>query len=195
MSSDKIIIGITGGIGSGKSTVCNVISKMGYPVFYSDIQGRLLLKEDELLKREICDYFGEEIFENGEIIRAKLGEIVFKDKEKLNYLNQLIHPRVRQAFSKWVGEQKVKIVFKESAILFESKDTSCHQIWSVITDIEERIERVKKRDKVSREEVEVRINNQMSDVERIQLSDQIINNNRTSLITPQILKFILAIEN
>ncbi len=190
-----MIIGITGGIGSGKSTVCDAINKMGYPVFYSDTQGRLLLRDNHELKCEIRDYFGDDVFENDEIVRSKLGAIVFNDKEKLDYLNLLIHPRVKRAFVNWVSIQKSLIVFKESAILFESKDTSCDQVWSVITELEERIYRVKKRDQVSREEIISRINNQMSDKERIHLSNKIINNNKYSLIIPQIIKHISALEN
>lgn len=195
MNKTKTIVGITGGIGSGKSTICRVLNKMGYPVFYSDQIGRELLKENDVLKSEIREFFGEDIFEGGEIVRARLGAIVFKDKEKLNHLNSLVHPRIREAFYTWVNNQKSKIVFKESAILFESKDTTCDVVCSVVTHIEERIERVMKRDSVSREDVLSRINHQMSDEERIRLSDYIIDNNSDSLIIPQILKLVSSIEN
>ena len=195
MNKTKTIVGITGGIGSGKSTICRVLNKMGYPVFYSDQIGRELLKENDVLKSEIREFFGEDIFEGGEIVRARLGAIVFKDKEKLNHLNSLVHPRIREAFYTWVNNQKSKIVFKESAILFESKDTTCTAVCSVVTHIEERIERVMKRDGVSRDDVLSRINHQMSDEERIRLSDYIIDNNSDSLIIPQILKLVSSIEN
>ena len=148
----KTVIGITGGIGSGKTTVCKIINQMGYPVFYSDQSGRVLLEEDEELKEDIRAYFGDSIFKDGVIVRARLGEIVFNNKEKLDYLNSLIHPRVRNAFLTWKDKQENKLVFKESAILFESKDTSCHYICSVVTHVKERIERVMNRDGVTRDE-------------------------------------------
>jgi len=190
----KIIVGITGGIGSGKSTICNVLDKMGYPVFYSDEVGRSLLKNDQQLKSEIRAYFGDEVLENGEVVRPKLGAIVFKDKVKLEYLNGLIHPKVRKAFTNWVDVQNSQILFKESAILFESNDTSCDLVCSVITNIEERINRVRKRDGANREEVLSRINNQMSDAERIHRSNKIIDNNNDQLVIPQILSIISSIE-
>lgn len=191
----KTVIGITGGIGSGKTTVCNIINQMGYPVFYSDLSGRVLLEEDEELKAEIKAYFGDAVFKDGSIVRARLGEIVFNNKEKLDYLNSLIHPRVKNAFLTWKNKQESKLVFKESAILFESKDTSCNYVCSVVAQVEERIERVKNRDGVSRDEVLSRINNQMTDEERIALSDFIIKNNSRDLILPQIVKIIASLEN
>lgn len=191
----KIIIGITGGIGSGKSTVCNVLENMGYPVFYSDVIGRDLLKYDEEVKSLIFQEFGEEVFEDGYIVRSKLGAIVFNDKNKLEILNSLIHPRVANSFKHWVSIQSKSIVFKESAILFETKDNSCHFVFSVITDLKERVERVRLRDGVTKEEVLVRINNQMTDNERKVLSDAVIYNNTDDLIIPQILNSISTIES
>lgn len=192
---NKVIVGITGGIGSGKTTICNVLEAMGYPVFYSDLQGRQLLASDEILKSSIRDYFGEVVFDGNEINRGRLGEIVFNNKEKLNYLNSLIHPRVKSAFTNWVNEQKSELVFKESAILFESNDSSYHKACSVVTDLEERIRRVTLRDEVKRADVLSRINNQMSDDERIEKSDFIVYNNTTQLIIPQILKLISSVES
>lgn len=192
---NKVVVGITGGIGSGKSTVCRAIEAMGYPVFYSDEQGRFLLKEDADLKSEIRQRFGDSIFENDEIVRSRLGDIVFNNKEKLKDLNALIHPRVKRAFSQWVENQKSAVVFKESAILFESKDSSFHKSCTVITNVEERIRRVSVRDGVTRDDVLKRINNQMSDTERIRLSDAIIYNNTSNLIIPQIIKLISSIES
>lgn len=191
---NKITIGITGGIGSGKSSICKALENLGYPVFYSDNVGKDLLKSDDRLKSEIRKEFGEKVFDGNEIIRAKLGAIVFNDKEKLEKLNQLIHPKVGQAFQNFRNQSKHHIIFKETAILFESGDTSCDFVWSVITNKEERILRVIKRDKVEETAVIARMNNQYTDEQRIKLSDEIIDNNSGRLVIPQILDLLSKIE-
>lgn len=190
----KITIGITGGIGSGKSSICKVLETLGYPIFYSDNVGKELLVSDNALKNAIREEFGESVFDGNVIVRSKLGAIVFNNKEKLSVLNKLIHPKVGQAFVKFKQNSTRSLVFKETAILFESNDKSCDFVWSVITDKAERIERVIKRDKVNEDQVLARMNNQFTDEQRISLSDAVIDNNSGSLVIPQILHLISKLE-
>ncbi|MGB1294038.1 MAG: dephospho-CoA kinase [Flavobacteriales bacterium] len=192
----KTIVGVTGGIGSGKTTICKALEKMGYPVFYSDQAGRTLLKENEDLKTEIKTIFGSVVFNsNNEIERKVLGEIVFKDPTKLDVLNKMIHPKVKACFENWVNEQHSEIVFKESAILFETNDQSCTFVCHVFADIEVRISRVMQRDGVTKEAVLDRMKNQWTDEQRKEKSHFNISNNNSDLVISQLVSMIYKIEN
>jgi len=192
----KTIVGVTGGIGSGKTTICKALEKMGYPVFYSDQAGRTLLKENENLKTEIKTIFGSVVFNsNNEIDRKALGEIVFKDPTKLDVLNKMIHPKVKARFENWVNEQNTEIVFKESAILFETNDQSCTFVCHVFADIEVRISRVMQRDGVTEEAVLDRMKNQWTDEQRKEKSHFNISNNNSDLVIQQLVSMINKIEN
>lgn len=173
-----LIVGLTGGIGSGKTTVAKLLEKEGIPVYNSDFRAKYLMQNSNEIKATLQAEFGEKVYNNDGLNREYLAEIVFKNNEKLQLLNSIVHPVVAKDFKDWISNQKTKIVVKEAAILFESGAyKSCDVNVNIHTDVEERIERVMKRDKVSREQVLSRINNQWSDEKRNEKSDIIIKNN------------------
>lgn len=171
------IIGLTGGIGSGKTTVANYFIALGIPVYIADEAGRKLMQSQEILDL-IKDQFGNSIFDDNQLNRAKLAEIVFNNPEKLKQLNAIIHPAVKNDFKDWLKEHdKSPLVIYEAAILFESGNYKKFDfIITVTAPLEKRIERVIKRDKVSRDQVLKRINAQWTDEQRISKSDFIIEN-------------------
>ena len=183
------IIGLTGGIGSGKTTVCKVFEKLGIPVYYSDKQAKLLMTSNDQIKSKLVQKFGDQTYIKDELNRKYIAEQIFNDKENLKFINSVVHPVVRNHFSRWTAEQHSQYVINENAILFESgfhKDTDF--IITVVTPENIRIIRVIKRDKTTKEEVKSRIKNQISDEVKIKQSDFIILNNNKNLILPQILK-------
>lgn len=184
-------VGITGGIGAGKSVVSRIFEHLGYPVFNSDIEAKKLMKEDPELKKGIIDLFGEEAYVNGDVNRKHLSSIVFNDKNKIAELNQLVHPKVRAAFAERANTSKSPFIFNEAAILYE---TGAYQNFDVIILVSAsekvRIERTTKRDNTSVEEVKARINHQMSDDEKRKFHPYEVNNNGDELVLPQILEFI-----
>ena len=171
------IIGLTGGIGSGKTTVANYFSELGIPVYIADDEARKLTELPETLAK-IRNKIGNEVFNENLLVREKLAVVVFNDPEKLKQLNAIIHPLVRQHFDSWVKDHsKAPFVIKETAILFESGSyLDCDIIVTVTAPLELRIERVLKRDKTTREDILNRINNQWSDERRISKSDYTIDN-------------------
>jgi dephospho-CoA kinase len=171
------IIGLTGGIGSGKTTIAHYIQSKGIPVYISDVEAKKVMELPEILTK-ITTAFGEEITSNQQLNREKLAGIVFNNPEQLKKLNAIVHPAVKKHFEQWVKQhQNHSIVVKEAAILFESGSyKDCDAVISVITPIDLRIERVVKRDNTTLEKVQQRIINQISDEERISKSDYIIRN-------------------
>ncbi|HTA84285.1 MAG TPA: dephospho-CoA kinase, partial [Bacteroidia bacterium] len=113
-------VGITGGIGSGKSTVCKIFESLGIPVFRADDESRRLLSEDAEVKKQVVSLLGEEVIIQGKPDRKKIAELVFNDPEKLRALNDIIHPRVRDGVALWAEQQRSAWVIEEAAILFES---------------------------------------------------------------------------
>lgn len=185
------VVGITGGIGSGKSLVCQIFSRLGVPVYESDKAVHTFYEKYPEINEKIKKEFSEDVFEkNGKLNRKKLGEIVFSDNKKLNTLNSIIHPLVKLDFEKWLKSNKGNpYVIKEAAILFESGSNEiCDKIISVISPIEFRINRVKERDHKSRIEIENIINKQLSDDELIEKSDFVIYNDEKQMLIPQVLK-------
>lgn len=184
-----IKIGITGGIGSGKSTICKVFELLGVPVFYADAESQKLLQTNKEIQHSIIKLFGDNILSSeGLIDRKKIGAIVFNDAHKLKSLNEIMHPAVFTHFENWVKKQVYPYVIKEAAILFESgADKQLDKIITVTCPINLRIGRVMKRDGVTSQSVEQRISNQWSDEEKIKHSQFIINNDECNLIIPQIL--------
>ncbi|MEZ4853933.1 dephospho-CoA kinase [Flavobacterium sp.] len=172
------IIGLTGGIGSGKSTVAKYIASKGIPVYIADSEAKKITNSKRVTN-EIVQKFGFDILDgNQKINRKKLATIVFNDSAKLNVLNKIIHPKVKQHFKNWLAKhQNEKIVIKEVAILFETNGhLDCDKVILVTAPLTTRIERTIKRDKTTREEVENRIKNQMADEDKIPLSDFVIEN-------------------
>lgn len=172
------LIGLTGGIGSGKSTIGNYFRTLGIPVYMADDEGRKLTELPEIIA-QIQTVFGDAVIERGKVNRKKLATVVFNNPEKLRQLNAIVHPAVKKHFDDWTARhQNHPFVIKETAILFESGSyKDCDFIISVTAPVEERIKRVMLRDQVSRESVLERINNQMTDEERLSKSDFVIQNN------------------
>jgi len=188
-------IGITGGIGSGKSFVSKVIESFGYPVFYSDAAAKSIISTNKYAKEQLISFFGEQVFKNNQLDRAFLANIIFNNDEDLQKVNQLIHPLVRKSFEEFVLQQKTDLVFNEAAILFESDGASQFDEIILVSAPEDlRIQRVMKRNQVSKEEVLTRIQKQWSNEKKEGLSDYVIQNDEKSPLLLQIEKIIKEIK-
>jgi dephospho-CoA kinase len=171
------IIGLTGGIGSGKTTVAKMFSEFGIPVYIADEEAKKLMDSDEIIKK-VEKVFGKEILSNGKIDRTKLASIVFNNSEKLKSLNNIIHPAVQKHFKDWLkNHESIPFVIKEAAILFETGgNKQCDKVITVIAPQLLRVERVVLRDKSDKKSVLQRISNQWSDEKKVLLSDFVIEN-------------------
>ena len=172
-------VGLTGGIGSGKTTVSNFLLDYGIPVYNSDSKGKTLMNTNLELKNNIVSIFGERVYDNGILNTNLLSSIVFNDSSKIEQLNNLVHPKVAQDFNQWVGKNNNKpILVKEAAILIESGAyLNMDKIILVVSEKSTRINRVSKRDNSDLESIEKRINLQLTDNEKIKYADYIIENN------------------
>jgi dephospho-CoA kinase len=193
-----IFIGVTGGIGSGKSTVCSLFEQKGIPVFYADAVAKVIAEGEAL--SEIVTEFGPEILSGPRVLdRMKLGSIVFNDPSKLEILNSIIHPRVFDAFEQWKSTlpAATKYALVEAALMFESGMFELlHYVLGVLADDQIRIARVVSRDSVTEEQVKARIRNQISLEQLLELSDfQINNNSAPSDLTPKINFFHTIFSN
>lgn len=173
------IIGLTGGIGSGKSTVAKFIEEMGFPVYYSDVRAKDIVNDDEVLKHKIKALLGEESYnEKGLYDRKFVSGVVFNDEEILLQLNALIHPAVKLDFENWVARQNTPFVFKETALLFELKlNESCYKSVLVTADDNIRIKRVMDRDSKTYREIEAVMDKQMPEKDKVKRADFVIYNN------------------
>ena len=190
-NKQQIKIGVTGGIGSGKTFVGKVFNKLGVPVFNSDVVSKKCMKEDESLKQKIQHLFGNNIYKNGLLQTKILADIVFHDNQKLKDLNALVHPLVQKKFQDWCVNHTEKIVIKEAAILFESNShLALDKVICVSADEEIRIRRVMKRDSISEEKVVARMSVQILQNEKEKLSDFVIVNDGARLLLPQIIKIL-----
>ena len=185
-----IKVGITGGIGVGKTYICNILKKMGYSIFSSDQVSKKIVSENTFVRDQIRNFFGEDIIENEKISREKLAIQVFSNREKLKKLNEIVHPFVKKEFDNWMSKRyDEKVVFKEAAILFEANSNkNLDYVICVTAKLQERISRVMQRDKIDSESVEKRISMQMSQINKEKLSDFIIINSKDDLVLPQINK-------
>lgn len=184
-------IGITGGIGSGKTTVCQIFELLGIPVYYADDRAKALIVENETVKAKIIETFGEASYlADGTYNRAYIADIVFADKKELEKLNHIVHPAMYQDGLDWHNAQVgVPYTLKEAAILFESKGhLQMDKSILVVAPENIRIERVMQRDTTSFEAVKARIDKQLPDAEKIKLADYIILNDGSAPLVPQILK-------
>ncbi|MBK5722849.1 dephospho-CoA kinase [Dysgonomonas sp. Marseille-P4677] len=180
-----IKLGITGGIGSGKSTISEIFSLCDIPVYIADIESKRLIATSPIIKEKLIKMFGPDLFENNVLNKSLLATHIFNDRDKLNAVNAIIHPEVEKDFREWVTQHsRYKIVAHEAAILFESGfDKLMDKVVMVYSPLEVRIARTMNRDNISREKVLERIENQMSDEDKIKLSDFIIvNDGEQSLI-------------
>ncbi|HOZ13743.1 MAG TPA: dephospho-CoA kinase [Tenuifilaceae bacterium] len=184
-------VGITGGIGSGKTTVCKVIEALGYPVYYADVEAKKIIETDSDVIFAISALFGSDIYNSGCLDRKSLASLVFNNKELLAKLNGIVHPAVARHFQVWANSSNAPIIFKEAAILFES---GLHKLLDktilVIAPEQVRLERVIDRDNVTVDNVKSRMANQATQDELIKLADYLINNDGKELVTPQLIRII-----
>jgi dephospho-CoA kinase len=185
-----IKVGITGGIGSGKSTVCKVFRTMGIPVFEADVIAKQLMNNDPTLRQQLIHLFGSSVYQSDQTIDRKyLAGIIFSNSSLLSKLNEAVHPAVRKSFDEWLLNQNSPYVIHEAAILFESGFYKMmDKTITVVTNETERIDRVVKRDHITIEMVQQRMKNQWKDEQRIKLADFVIGNNDNELIIPQIIE-------
>lgn len=173
------IIGITGGIGSGKTTAAKFFEELGFPLYNSDLRARIIQNENKEVIHAIKNLFGEEAYTPQGMNRPFIASKTFENKELLQQLNAIVHPTVFQDFKDWINQQETEFVLKEAAILIESGSyKDCDLIISVVADKEIRIARTMERDGLTREQVEARMKNQLSDDERKEHSDYIIDNSQ-----------------
>lgn len=192
-----IKIGITGGIGSGKSTVCQFFKTLGIPVFEADTEAKKLVNNSESIRNQLIVEFGSDIYlSNQTIDRKKLAGLIFNSPPLLEKVNQIIHPEVRAHFFRWFEMQKAPYVVHEAAILFESGFSELMDFTVLVTAPEQmRIERVMKREGCSAESVRARMAHQWTDEKKMQMADFVIQNNNKELLVPQLFKLDTQFRN
>ncbi len=187
-------IGITGGIGSGKSTVAKLFEVLGIPVYYADDAAKKIMNEDETLKQQIQLQFGKQSYTNGNLNRKYIADIVFSNPEKLALLNSIVHPATLKDAEEWMnkhavsGGQTTPYTIKEAALIFESgAQELLDYVIGVYTPAPLRIQRTMQRDNVSKEEVIARMNKQIDETIKMRLCDFVITNDERQLVIPQVM--------
>ena len=192
-----IKVGLTGGIGSGKTTASNFFLDYGIPVYNSDTQGKILMSTNLDLRNDIVSMFGESVYSNGVLNTKILSNIVFSDSKKIKQLNNLVHPKVADDFDYWTSKNKKHtILVKEAAILIESGSyLNMDKIILVVSEKSIRLNRISKRDKSDLKSIEKRINLQMNDAEKLKYADYIIENNSSlKQLKKKVLRVIRQIQ-
>ena len=187
------LIGITGGIGAGKSTVSTICKHLGFKVYNSDQRAKEIVSEDSIIKKKLISFFGNNIYKNGVLDRKFLSDKIFNDKSSLEQINSIIHPAVKKDFNSWViNNSNEKILFKESALLFESGAyKELDKIILIVSDKNLRVSRVLNRDqKRSKKEIESIIDKQIDVVDAIKYADIVIDNNHKKMLLPSVIKEI-----
>ncbi len=181
-------VGITGGIGAGKSVVCQVFKTLGIPVFNADDTAKQLIEQDEHIVAQMKSLFGDDIYINGKLQRAQVASVVFKKPELLQQLNAIIHPATIEAGEKWIAKQNTDYIIKEAAIFFESGTYKQMDVMIGVTAPEElRIKRALQREGMTREKIQERIAQQMDDAEKMSRCDYVIINDGKQAIIPQVM--------
>lgn len=181
-------IGLTGGIGSGKSTVAKAFQSLGVPVYFADEEARKFLTNEDFVK-QMVHRWGDGVVTHGQVNRKFIASIIFSDELELEWMNSQIHPLVRKDFLEWVERQNAPYIIQEAAILFESGfQTLFDAVITVAADAEERLQRVMARDGSKPEDVHARMQKQWTEAQRQQAADYIIHNNETDKVLPQVLK-------
>ena len=181
-----LVVGITGGIGSGKTAICQEFSRLNIPIYLADERAKLLQNQSPL-REKIQELLGTEVYEKGVLLRQKVADIVFSNPDKLQALSKLVHPIVASDFDSWLQHQKAPFVLKESAILLEKGRPALYDFIIVVTaPLNVRIQRVMQRDGISAEKVAHRLDNQMTDESRLKLADFEIKNDQWSETKHQI---------
>jgi dephospho-CoA kinase len=182
-------LGVTGGIGSGKSSVCKVFGVLGIPVFSTDRVARGIMDGDTDIVRQINSIVGKDLYINGFLDRMALATLIFNNNSLLEKVNSLVHPLVFEQFITWEKEQTAPYVIMEAAILFESGASRLvDKIATIVAPEEERLNRVINRGMLSRKQVMERMKNQLDDASRIKLSDYVIYNSENDMVIPAIMK-------
>jgi len=183
------IVGLTGGIGSGKTTVSNMFKDLGVPVYIADVEAKALMNTSAVIKRKLTDLFGPMAYQNNELNRAYISSKIFSDKVYLEKMNAIIHPKVAEHFKQWLQKQTSLYVIKEAAIIFEHNTQSQYDaIITVIADKEMRINRILKRDSTTKDKILSIMKHQLSDEEKVKMSDFVILNDNLEHTKEQVLK-------
>jgi len=186
--NQSLKLGVTGGIGSGKTTICKVFAVLGIPVFSADTEAKRIQNSDRDLQIKINSLAGKDLFASGKLDRTEMAKLIFRDSDLLAKVNSIVHPAVFEYFREWLNKQDSPYAVMEAAILFESGAyRMMDRIVTVVTPMEERIERLVKGNKLTREQVTERIKNQIDDESRIKRSDYVIFNSENDIIIPAIL--------
>jgi dephospho-CoA kinase len=181
-------IGLTGGIGSGKTTIAHIFEVLGIPVYYADDAAKRLMNEDELLKKQIIDSFGNESYKDGKINRIFLAKEVFSSIEKTTKMNGIVHPITIADAEKWMQQQTTAYAIKEAALIFEAKaEKNLDLVIGVQSPLSLRIKRVMQRDNITEESVLARMQKQMDEDDKMSRCDFIIVNNEKELLIPQVI--------
>lgn len=183
------VVGLTGGIGSGKTTVAKMFEELGVPIYIADIEAKKLINRSKIIKRKLIVLFGDEAYVDNKINRVFVADQIFNNQDLLSRMNQIVHPKVASHFKRWLKKHNSPFVIKEAAILFENgsyKDLDA--IITVTAPIEERIKRVTKRDNSTKEKVLAVMRNQWDDKKKVELSDYVINNTTLEKTQEQVLK-------
>jgi dephospho-CoA kinase len=184
-----IKVGLTGGIGSGKTTVAKIFETLGIPVFYADTEAKVLLDESEEIKSGLINLFGAALYADGKLNRKELASHIFNDKEAIQKVNSIVHPAVTKRFEEWRAKQKATYVLQEAAILFETggyKRFDKNILVSAPKEI--RIKRIMQRDGLTEDEILARMQNQWDENHKIALADFVILNDESEMLLPQILR-------
>ena len=183
-----IKIGLTGGIGSGKSTVAKLFEVLGAPVYYADDAAKRLMNEDEILKQQVQKEFGKEAYTNGSLNRKYISDIVFANPEKLDLLNSIVHPATLKDAEEWMNKQTTPYAIKEAALIFESgAQEQLDYVIGVSAPTPLRIQRTIQRDNITREEVIARMNKQIDETIKMRLCDFVITNDEQQLVISQVM--------
>ena len=181
-------VGLTGGIGSGKTTVARIFELLGIPVYYADAAAKAIMNEDESLKALIKEHFGEAAYTNGVLNRTYISSIVFQNKEKLALLNSFVHPATIRAAEKWMQRQQAAYVIKEAALIFESgSQEGLDLVTGVYAPRQLRMLRTIRRDNINRDEVLKRMNSQINEELKMKLCDFVLYNDEQKLLIPQVI--------
>ncbi|GAL65748.1 dephospho-CoA kinase [Jejuia pallidilutea] len=183
------VVGLTGGIGSGKTTVAKTFKTLGIPVYIADVEAKKLMNRSKIIKRKLIALLGEDTYVDGKLNRPYVANIIFNDATVLKKMNAIVHPKVASHFKRWANKQNAPYVIKEVAILFENGGhKACDYVITVTAPKALRIERLLKRDNTSKEKIEAIMKNQWSDSKKVKLSDFVIVNKTLEKTMAQVVK-------